>query len=58
LEDGQIITRHGGAAAGHNTFIGFNRNTSTGVVILYNCSGDPQITREIGQRILEIAAQY
>jgi len=57
LPDGQIITWHGGAAAGHINFIGFNRSTSTGVVILYNWTAS-LLTREIGMRILEIAGRY
>ena len=57
LDDGQIITWHGGAAHGHITFIGFNRDTSTGVVILYNWSNS-LLPQEIGIRIFEISRQY
>jgi len=57
LDDGQVITWHGGAASGHITFIGFNRNTTTGVVILYNWTAS-LITEEVGMRIFEISAMY
>ncbi|UCE08142.1 MAG: hypothetical protein JSW07_09005, partial [bacterium] len=57
LNDGQIITWHGGAAAGHITFIGFNRSASTGVVILYNWTAS-LLPQEIGMRIFKIAQKY
>jgi D-alanyl-D-alanine-carboxypeptidase/D-alanyl-D-alanine-endopeptidase len=57
LDDGQIIQWHGGAAAGHITFIGFNRSMSTGVVILYNWTAS-LLPVEIGMRIFEIAGRY
>jgi D-alanyl-D-alanine-carboxypeptidase/D-alanyl-D-alanine-endopeptidase len=57
LDDGQIITQHGGAAAGHITYIAFNRSTSTGVVILYNRSGN-LLPLEVGDRILQAVEEY
>ena len=57
LDDGQIVTQHGGAAAGHITYIAFNRNTATGVVILYNRSGN-LLPIEVGDRILLAAEKY
>ncbi len=57
LDDGQIITWHGGAAAGHITFIGFNRSTKTGVVILYNWTAS-LLPQEVGMHIFEIAQKY
>ena len=57
LSVGQIITWHGGATVGHITFIGFNRSTSTGVVILYNWTAS-LLPQEVGMRIFEIAGRY
>ena len=54
LDDGQTVTFHGGAAAGHMNFIGFNRETATGAIILYNVNAFR--IHEIGFRILQIAA--
>lgn len=58
LADGQIITCHGGASAGHRSFIGFNREYTIGVVILYNVSTGNRVVRDTAKKILEITRDY
>ncbi len=57
FDDGQIITCHGGAAAGHMTFIEFNRSTQMGVVMLYNMNSS-LFTQDVALSIFEIAGKY
>ena len=57
LTDGQMVTWFGGASAGHLTFIAFNREANTGVVVLYNV-GQNMTPVDVGKEILEIAGRY
>lgn len=57
LDDGQTIIYSGGDTIGHSSYIGFNKTTSTGVIILSNgAMHGPQLT--MGPEILEVIAQY
>lgn len=57
LDDGQTMFYSGGDTNGHSSFIGFNKDTMTGVIILSNYAmHGPQLT--MGPEILEAIAQY
>ena len=57
LDDGQTIIYSGGDTQGHSSFIGFNKATSTGVIILSNyVMHGSQLT--MGPEILEAINQY
>ena len=57
LDDGQTIFYSAGDTNGHTSFIGFNKDTMTGVIILSNYAmHGPQLTME--PEILEVIAQY
>jgi len=53
-----VITCHGGASAGHHTFIGFNRDYGTGVVVLDNVARTEHLATEAAKKILEAARRY
>lgn len=57
LTDGQVVTWFAGASAGHLTFIAFNREYNTGVVVLYNV-GQNMTPVDVGKEILVIAGRY
>jgi len=57
LADGQTIVYSGGDTQGHSSFIGFNKTTSTGVIILSNgAMHGTQLT--MGPEIFEAIDQY
>ncbi len=57
LDDGQVITYHGGDTYGYSAYIGFNASASTGVIILVNYTlNGTQIT--MGQEILKAINKY
>jgi CubicO group peptidase (beta-lactamase class C family) len=57
LDDGQVITYHGGDTYGYSAFIGFNESLSTGVIVLLNyCLNGMQLI--MGQDILKAINKY
>jgi hypothetical protein len=57
LDDGQVITYHGGDTYGYSAFIGFNESLSTGVIVLLNyCLNGTQLI--MGQDILKAINKY
>lgn len=57
LDDGQTIFYSGGDTYGHSSFIGFSKDTLTGVIILSNYAmHGPQLT--MGPEILEAINRY
>lgn len=55
--DGQEIINHNGGTGGYYAFIGFNKNLSTGVIVL--CNNEYNIVSdEIGPEILKILKDY
>lgn len=58
LSDDQEVTWFAGGAAGHHTFIGFNKTLDTGVVVLYNVRQNTVDPNAIGKRILVMARKY
>jgi hypothetical protein len=57
LDDGQVITYHGGDTYGYSAYIGFNESASTGVIILLNyCLNGTQLI--MGQDILKAINKY
>lgn len=57
LDDGQVITYHGGDTYGYSAYIGFNESASTGVIVLLNyCLNGTQLN--MGQDILKAINKY
>lgn len=57
LDDGQVITYHGGDTYGYSAYIGFNKSAATGVIILLNyCLNGTQLI--MGQDILKAINKY
>ena len=57
LDDGQVITYHGGDTYGYSAYIGFNKSASTGVIALFNYGlSGTQIG--MGQDILKAINKY
>ena len=57
LDDGQTIVYSGGDTQGHSSYIGFNKDLSTGVIILSNYAmHGPQLN--MGHAIMEIINKY
>jgi CubicO group peptidase (beta-lactamase class C family) len=57
LEDGQVVTNHGGGTGGYVSYLGFNRSQSSGVIFLLNCriEGDVYV---IGQEMMKAIPKY
>jgi hypothetical protein len=54
--EGQTITWHGGRTRGYAAYIGFDKESSTGVIVLSNYSGDYIV--EMGEQIMEAIQRY
>ncbi|MFC2105628.1 serine hydrolase domain-containing protein [Candidatus Bipolaricaulota bacterium] len=57
LPDGQQVVWHGGRTTGYGTYIGFNKDLKTGVIVLCNFSVS-DVATEIGERILQLIPDY
>jgi CubicO group peptidase (beta-lactamase class C family) len=57
LDDGQVVTNHGGGTGGYVSYLGFNKSESTGAILLLNCKiyGDVYV---IGQQMMEAILKY
>jgi len=57
LDDGQVVTYHGGGTGGFNAYLGFNKAASTGAVILFNSQVNESV-HVIGERVLKAIEKY
>jgi len=58
LDDGQSVTYSGGDTSGFSTYIGFNKNASTGAIILLNASFHNGTNLNMGATVLEAIMKY
>jgi len=58
LDDGQVITYHGGDTNGHSAYLGFNKSQSTGAIVLLNCSMHDETNLNLGAAILKAINKY
>jgi hypothetical protein len=57
LDDGQVITSHGGGTGGYDTYLGFNKSLSTGAIVLFNSKGEESVL-VIGELVLKAINKY
>lgn len=57
LDDGQVITYHGGGTGGYDTYLGFNKSLSTGAIVLFNSKVREDV-HFIGERVLKAINKY
>lgn len=58
LEDGQKIIYSAGNTNGHSSYIAFNREKSTGVVILFNSSNHDGVNITMGHEVMKAIIKY
>lgn len=57
LDDGQVITYHGGGTGGYDAYLGFNKSLSTGAIVLFNAKVQESIL-VIGELVLRAINKY
>jgi len=57
LDDGQVVTYHGGGTGGYDSYLGFNKAASTGSVLLFNSKVNESVY-VIGERVLKAVGKH
>lgn len=58
LDDGQTIIYSAGGTQGHSSFIGFNQQSQTGVVVLLNNNNHDGASIDLGKEIMKAINKY
>jgi CubicO group peptidase (beta-lactamase class C family) len=57
LDDGQTIIYHGGGTGGYDSFLGFNKSSSTGAIVLFNSKVNESV-HTIGELVMKAINRY